>query len=570
MKLRKIDIIGVALLLLFSCNRKELDQLKGSLSVEETKTSLLQNSSNGTLITKIDTSASSNSLALHYENGSIVTINKNYFTGIQPNLMQWVTQFSFTDGTIISAFSTGKLNLQDSVVINPYGTAPLCAFAKFDMPVKGRFNIIVQAKPNGGISISHSFSNYSYHQELQILGLYDNYANHVEFQFVNSSGFIRATQIVTLQTVALPNKPIITIKKNLLSQSDVSIYSVSLGGPYGFDQNGEIRWYYTGDFWYSYGKLKNGNLIASSGLNTLLGQFSPALNEISMLGESIRHYIIPNYQHHDVWEMPNGNFLIGTNSTSTPAFNGVPLQDVVVEINRSSGSVVRTWNFNNILDPKRTFIPDAVGSSDWLHMNRVSYNSVDNSIIISSRSQSAVVKIDYETSQIKWILSNPNLWNSQLSQYLLIPVNLNGEEINVDSIDFWPYGQHHPWQLSNGNILLYDDGDYRGFYDNPNVPLKSYSRALEYKLDEVNRTIQLVWSFNNNKSIFTQYTGSVEQFDASNTRMIGFMDGGPNVVGEAPKILEIDSQNNTVFEANVNLGSFYYRAMKMDLYSGIH
>jgi arylsulfate sulfotransferase len=241
---------------------------------------------------------------------------------------------------------------------------------------------------------------------------------------------------------------------------------------------------------------------------------------------------------------------------------------VVSEIDRFSGSIIKTWDFNRIIDPTRTTLPDAQVPLDWFHMNRVFYNATDNSIIVSSRSQSAVIKIDYQTSEIKWILSNPNFWNDQLSKYLLTPVNSEGAKIDVSSIDFWPYGQHHPWQLSNGNILLYDDGDYRGYYDDSGVPEKSYSRAVEYKIDEVNKTIELVWSFDNNKSMFTEFTGSVEQFNSTNTRMIGYMDGA-NAIGQAPKILEIDSQNNTVFEVNIDVGNFYYRAIKMDLYDGI-
>ncbi|MBS1507130.1 MAG: aryl-sulfate sulfotransferase [Bacteroidetes bacterium] len=535
--------------------------------MSESKVSILQNSSAGNLISKID--STSNSLDLVYENGFIAHIPKNYLTSVAPNLPQWQTLFSFTDGTFINAFCIGSLNLNDSIKVNPFGTAPLCALASFRMPVQGKFNIIVHGKPNGGVNISHHFSNYGYEQQLPILGLYDNYANQVEIQFLSSNGVIRATQMVTLQTDAVPNKPTLTIKKNSLSPIDASIYSLSASGPWGFDQKGEIRWYYTGDFFWSYGKLKNGNLIVSSAINTKIGQMSPILNEISMLGEVVRTYNVPNFQTHDIVEMPNGNLMIGTNSSPSWG-NGAPELDAIAEIDRSSGNIIKTWDFNTILDPTRLALPDSGVPNDWVHINSVFYNSNDNSIIVSCRSQSAVVKIDYSTSQIKWILANHNFWNTQLSQYLLTPVDSKGNAIAVDTIDFWPYGQHNATQLQNGNVMLYDDGDYRGYYDNQNAPLKSYTRGVEYKLDEKNMTIQLYWSFDNSKTIFTQYTGSITQFDATNTRMIGYMDGATNAIGESPKILEVDSQNNTVFEVNVNLGKFYYRALKMDLYGGLH
>src|SRR6185369_13567635 len=95
-------LLFLTLALLASCNQKEIDQLKGNLTVEQTKVSLLQNSNDGILISKIDTL--SNVIVIHYENGDSTKIQKSYFSKIESTPLKWTTKFSFSDGTLLSTF----------------------------------------------------------------------------------------------------------------------------------------------------------------------------------------------------------------------------------------------------------------------------------------------------------------------------------------------------------------------------------------------------------------------------------------------------------------------------------
>jgi arylsulfate sulfotransferase len=325
----------------------------------------------------------------------------------------------------------------------------------------------------------------------------------------------------------------------------------------GFDQTGEVRWCYTPESNSQFSfmrKMGNGNML-------LVSPDTYSFTELTMIGQTVKKYSVPNGIHHDIIEMPSGNFLVASNSN-----NGVSIEDLVVEIDRASGSIVKSWDLNKILDPSRKAMPDT-GPTDWFHMNSLFYDATDKSIIISGRAQSAVVKIDHATGALKWILGNPNFWNDALSKYLFTPVNLAGQPIDVTTTDFWQYGQHAAQRLQNGNILLYDNGDFRGYYDNQGVPQVSYSRAVEYAIDEQARTIKQVWSFDNNKSIFTPYTGFVQQLPAG--RLIAYMDGHLGNSG-GPKIVELDNNNQIQFDADVNVGAFYYRTSKLDLYQGIN
>jgi arylsulfate sulfotransferase len=246
--------------------------------------------------------------------------------------------------------------------------------------------------------------------------------------------------------------------------------------------------------------------------------------------------------------------------------NGLSVEDLIVEIDRASGSVVKSWNLYTLLDPSRKTLPD-IGQPDWFHMNSLFYDATDKSIIVSGRNQSAVVKIDYNTGTLKWILGNPNFWNAPFTSVLLNPINSTGQPLDVSSQDFWPYGQHAAQRLPNGNILLYDDGDFRGFYDNQSVPQVSYSRAVEYAIDEQAKTIKLVWEFDYNKSQFTPFTGYVQQLP-NNNRVIAYMDGAFNGA-TGPKIVELNGENQILFDSNINHGAGYYRGWKVDLYQGI-
>ncbi len=279
-----------------------------------------------------------------------------------------------------------------------------------------------------------------------------------------------------------------------------------------------------------------------------------------MLGQVVKQFHVPDGFHHEIREMQNGNFLVASHTNGD-----FLLEDVMVELNRATGQVVKSWDFTKILDPLRKGLPD-VTTGDWLHINGAYFDNSDNSIVVSGRSQSSVIKVDYNTGAIKWILSHPSGWTEAWQPFLLKPIDAAGNALDTKGIDFWTYGQHNPQALEGNRILLYDNGDYRNYYDDNSKPQKSYSRMVEYKIDESNKTVQLVWSYDHNKEVFTPYTGSIQQ-TGPHSRLVGFMWGSSN----SPKIVEVDKNKQIMFEANLNLGSSstYYRTFKYDLYSGI-
>lgn len=476
----------------------------------------------------------------------------------------WQLIFRLNDQDEISTYAVGERILREghsTIELNPSGYAPLAAVATITMPVPGRFVIRVLGKGPFGIEINKAFSTLAQEHNFPILGLYANHQNEIEFSYYSAAGTLLKTEPYFITTPRISN-PDIQVNVNNLPADDQSIFFVS-DLKLGFDHRGEVRWLWTHPAHYVFRKLQNGNLIISSNEDMIM-YHTRRFYEVDMLGNIIQTFETPNYQHHEIREHPNGNFLVATNSTPIMLGNGLNQEDFIIEYSRNTGSPVRFWDFNLILDNQRLRIPGE-RAEDWLHNNAIYYHDETNALIISGRAQSAVASVDYETTEVNWIISDPYGWTGNLADKLLTPVDESGTPLDVSNMDFWPYGQHAALILPNGNVFMYDNGRYRNYYRNRNAPADSYSRAVEYEIDTDNMTIRKVWEFDYNQTLFTPFTGDVDYFENNGHRMISFMWGS----GNTPRVFELDEYDTILFEASINIGSNYYRMEKLNLYEGI-
>ncbi|EBQ3582983.1 aryl-sulfate sulfotransferase, partial [Salmonella enterica] len=150
---------------------------------------------------------------------------------------------------------------------------------------------------------------------------------------------------------------------------------------------------------------------------------------------------------------------------------------------------------------------DIAGSGpgrNWAHVNSVSYDPRDDSIIISSRHQSAIIKIGRD-KKVKWILSDPSGWKGELAKKVLKPVDSNGKPLTCEAHHCdggfdWTWTQHTGWLVpskSTGGktvVTAFDNGDARGM-EQPAMPSMKYSRGVEYQIDEKNMTVSQMWEY---------------------------------------------------------------------------
>lgn len=252
-----------------------------------------------------------------------------------------------------------------------------------------------------------------------------------------------------------------------------------------------------------------------------------------------------NTDCHELKFLPNGHFLlIGDDSVMMDMSKYVPNNDKIAQVvgnviqeQDANHKVVFEWNSLDhfqITDAARDIelFGDIV---DYTHMNAVEPD-LDGNLLISSRNLDEITKIDRQTGNIIW------RWGGKNNQF----VSLN------DSIGF--SHQHAILRLDNGNLLMFDDGNLHWDI--------APSRGVEFKMDEKNKTVELVWEYQHNPPIKAAIMGNVQLLDNGN-RLIGWGSG-------IPAMTEVDNKNNLVNEVTLPTGEMNYRAKKFLLPSGFY
>ena len=338
------------------------------------------------------------------------------------------------------------------------------------------------------------------------------------------------------------NKP---YKDDLIKGDPETIaFNQNFGMLIAIDGNGEPIWYYRQDSRISdFEVLENGNII-------YLTQDFRAI-EIDWLGNTINTWwatgrpkgetlgipIETDTVHHDIYDLPDGklavlgteqreidNYYTSETDPDAPRKTQKVIGDKIIEFQRD-GTVDWEWNTFDHLDIFRigfqTFsgywarrgFPDSL---DWTHANNLVYDPKDDSWLVSLRYQSAIVKVDRATGDFDWILGDSSGWNEELQDKFF---TLEGD-------GRWFYFQHSPTPTPNGNFLVYDNGTFgnaRPF--EPRVPLQeTYSRVVEYELDEANMIAKEVWTSEipGEEKVVTFAVGAVDWLQQTNNVLVSY------------------------------------------------
>ena len=315
------------------------------------------------------------------------------------------------------------------------------------------------------------------------------------------------------------------------------------------DTTGAVRWYLmntlindTEDPWSS-GFMMGFQQTDDGALTWGFGQ---RYVKYDLLGREIYNRRLPSgyadYSH-AFDNMQNGNSLLRVSSADYRRADNKrvhTVRDVIIEVD-PNGGVVDEWKLMEILDPYRDNVIKvldqgavclnidasksgqtlsaeelakqeaegvfgdvaSVGAGrNWAHVNSVDYDPTDDSIIISSRHQSAVIKIGRD-KKVKWILSSPEGWKGDLAKKVLTPVDKNGKPIKCEDSKCegtfdWSWTQHTAWRIdekSDENVIfitVFDNGDARGM-EQPALQDDKYTRGVIYRIDQKKGTVEQVW-----------------------------------------------------------------------------
>lgn len=402
-------------------------------------------------------------------------------------------------------------------VLNPFGTGSngLYLYFETEQDTKVTYTIHVEA---GGISdftaeaADYSGQEYTKRHEFQLIGLVPGERNEVTLTMTgkwgNTRQVVRFSVDMPEPSSGYPTRLEVTEGSSDQPQAEGLFAMMRVNGYLGygffFDDDGVMRYEMVLEG-YGFDRL----LFDGDEILTCVS--SSKLARIDGLGRVTQIYTLDGYDlHHDIGYGADGELL-----ALAEEVGGETVEDRLLSIDLETGEVTQLLDFSQLMEPyfemTRKVGPTddffwQAGEWDWLHLNSLQYMPEDDSLIVSSRETSAIIKVKglHSRPELDWLAGDERFW--QDTPYAGLCLTQVG--------DFVPqYGQHCVEYLADGE----EDGVYYlAVYNNNYWSLNSRDFTLEmadsvgtglyltddetsqvyiYRIDENDRTFALEDSF---------------------------------------------------------------------------
>jgi arylsulfate sulfotransferase len=396
-----------------------------------------------------------------------------------------------------------------------------------------------RSTPSGGgvvnILVAGMQANSTYHMQAQVTYSDGRTAKDSDHTFTTGSYSGSVLPVVTATT--MPGQtPQPGIEMINAIEAEVEMAAVDLSG--------NLIWeYYDPTInravsnWLAPKQLENGDFIAivtpnsSTALNVPPPSEAPDLvREFDLAGNTVKQITMSQLNaslaaagydltlqlfSHDVLVLPNGHWIVLTNTLKDVVLNGdttptTVLGDVIVDLDTNL-QPVWVWNEFDYLDVNR----QPWHFPDWTHTNAIIYSQDDGDLLVSIRHQNWIVKVDYNngngTGDILWHLG------------------AGGDMTLVGGIDptDWSYAQHGisfttPNTSGVFGLAVMDNGDDRAFPGgNPNVGVNCgapgapacYSTATIFEINENAKTATLLFHQIQPTNLYSSFGGNAQVLD---------------------------------------------------------
>lgn len=346
------------------------------------------------------------------------------------------------------------------------------------------------------------------HLDLPVFGLYAHYPNHVSLRIAFTDGSTRAQDVVIDTPAYEEAAPRYTAPEIKLARRpgsalgyDFLLLKNSITTPVVIDTDGNLRWAGTG-VTKSISSTFDGKrfLVGSGSAPTLYRiELDGATGSVDLDAPDVADF------HHDL--VPGKTGLLAELDTLP---GGVPHPGTVLAEIDADGHVRKQWDMATIFraammaggDDPSGFVRDGV---DWFHMNAAIYVPADDALLVSSR-ENFVVKLDYESGRIRWLLGDPaKYW------YVRYP-SLRALALTVTS-GTPPVGQHALSIAPDGNLLMFNNGA-ASQHEPPGTPAGSnpgFSTVSKYAIDDAARTAAEVWTYEHGRDLWADICSSAYQ-----------------------------------------------------------
>ena len=378
--------------------------------------------------------------------------------------------------------------------------------------------------------------------QLPIFGLYSDYTNTVDLVFELANGSTeRIETTVATGTYVDPLGPYDDLRvAEALDGREIPDFSYMLlenatdQGPIIIDIDGYVRWV---------GPELGAKWPITFDANRFVAADENRLTFISLAGEQrsvafAASGIDTAIPHRELAFGPRG-YLVSVDVVKNDELETTPL---LLEIDEN-GRVLDEWDFGQIVerymsgrgDDATAFVrPNA----EWFVLNSSVYSPGDNSLIVSSR-ENFLMKVDYSTKEIRWILGDETKYWSSFASLT---------DLSIASGDPKPIGQHSLSIVDDG-LLLFNNGEpsFRQPNGAPAGRRLTSSLAMIYAIDDAARTADATWIYDG--GLFGQLCSSVYRFGRH--YLITYSSLGPASGPRSAAIRVINHDQDTLLELEV-------------------
>ena len=400
-------------------------------------------------------------------------------------------------------------------ILNPYGTGSngLYLYFETDFATSVSYTVHVDGLTDFTAEAADaSGKEYTKTHEFQLIGLVPGEVNEVT---LNVAGRLGNTRQTICFTVEMPET-----RSGYATQLEVTEGESSAAQAEGLFTMMRVNGYLGyGFFFDNEGVLRYEMVLEGYGLDRLLFYgdeiltcvSSSKLARINGLGQVTWVCDLGEYDlHHDIGRGADGEVLALAEERGNET-----VEDRLLSIDLETGEVTELINFSTLLqdyyDVTRPVAPTddffwQVGEWDWIHLNSLQYMPESDSVILSSRETSSILKVTglHGEPALDWLAGDERIWEGTAYEDACL----------AREDDFVPqYGQHcveyyadgeeegvYYLSLFNNNYLSInsrdleleaDDSVGTGFYGSEG----DASQVYIYRIDENRRTFSLEESF---------------------------------------------------------------------------
>jgi arylsulfate sulfotransferase len=373
---------------------------------------------------------------------------------------------------------------------------------------------------------------------MPVFGLYEGHQNQVSIDGSFDDGSTLAASVVLatdqyVDPAAIYDRPEVLRARQPGSPLGFDYFLVKsgLGMPLVIDTDGEVRWTLPGTNSSLSSMFHQGSMYIGR-------QDGAGLQSVDLHGGRILEVQVGggvgNFHH---------NFDRGKLGILAEVDTASDIESTLVELD-PGGSIIRTWDFAAIIrermlaggdDPDLFVRP----GTDWFHMNAATYDPRDDSIIASSR-ENFLIKVDYYTGRILWILGDP-------SKYWHTFPSLRTLALRLEPGGLHPIGQHSVSVTPDGMVLAFNNGLSSSNQPDgaPEGEDRDYSVVSGYVIDQVNASAREALRFDYGRSILSRVCSSAYRAEGSASMLVSysFTEGGTRA-----RLVGVDDDGAVAFD----------------------